>query len=178
MRKKEIPFALPSVWNLFSTSSDTVFYLQLFHHARQYIGQLWGVLSRRQRPDSVCPSWFHESLMGYALPQPHIALMIGTNVFPLSDSVYLTFGGTCGYSLRIGSTNKFSTAILAHLFCPLFALDPPHSFGYASGLPPQSDEKIYANLRGYFISDSYNQSEICDAHESIPLFRFDFLQYR
>ena len=79
--------------------------------------------------------------MGYALPQPHIALMIGTNVFPLSDSVYLTFGGTCGYSLRIGSTNKFSTAILAHLFCPLFALDPPHGFGYASGLPPQSDEK-------------------------------------
>ena len=54
--------------------------------------------------------------MGYALPKPHIALMIGTNVFPLSDSVYLTFGGTCGYSLRIGSTNKFSTAILAHLF--------------------------------------------------------------
>ena len=40
-----------------------------------------------------------------------------------------------------GSTDKFSTAILAHLFCPLFARDPPHSFGYASGLPPQSDEK-------------------------------------
>ena len=38
MRKKEIPFALPSVWNLFSASSGTVFYLQLFHHARQYIG--------------------------------------------------------------------------------------------------------------------------------------------
>ena len=32
--------------------------------------------------------------------------------------------------------------------------NPPHSFGYASGLPPQSDEKIYANLRVYFISDS------------------------
>ena len=26
------------VWNLFSTVSDTVFYLELFHHARQYIG--------------------------------------------------------------------------------------------------------------------------------------------
>ena len=58
------------------------------------------------------------------------------------------------FSMCKGSTDKFSTAILAHLFCPLFALDPPHSFGYASGLPPQSDEKIYANLRVYFISDS------------------------
>ena len=25
--------------------------------------------------------------------------------------------------------------------------NPPHSFGYASGLPPCSDEKIYANLK-------------------------------
>ena len=40
-----------------------------------------------------------------------------------------------------GSTDKFSTAILTHLFCPHCALDPPHSFGYASGLPPCSDEK-------------------------------------
>ena len=55
----------------------------------------------------------------------------------------------------IGSTDKFSTVILAHLFCPHFALDPPHSPRYASGLPPSSDEKIYANLQVYFISDSY-----------------------
>ena len=40
-----------------------------------------------------------------------------------------------------GSTDKFSTAILTHLFCPHCAHDPPHSFGYASGLPPCSDEK-------------------------------------
>ena len=32
--------------------------------------------------------------------------------------------------------------------------NPPHSFGYASGLPPCSDEKIYANLQECFISDS------------------------
>ena len=55
----------------------------------------------------------------------------------------------------IGSTDKFSRAILAHLFCPHCALDPPHSSGYASGLPPQSARKIYAKLRVYFISDSY-----------------------
>ena len=36
--------------------------------------------------------------------------------------------------------------------------NPPHSFDYASGLPPQSDEKIYANLRVYFISDSLDDN--------------------
>jgi len=51
-----------------------------------------------------------------------------------------------------GSTDKFSTAILAHLFCPLFARDPPHSFGYASGSPPQLDEKIYAYLTDFILS--------------------------
>ena len=51
-----------------------------------------------------------------------------------------------------GSTDKFSRAILTHLFCPHFALDPPHSFGYASGLPPCSDEKIYANLTDFILS--------------------------
>ena len=30
--------------------------------------------------------------------------------------------------------------------------NPPHSFGYASGLPPQSDEKIYANLTDFILS--------------------------
>ena len=56
------------------------------------------------------------------------------------------------FFVKIGSTDKFSTIILAHLFCPLFALDPPHSFGYASGLPPCSDEKIYANLTDFILS--------------------------
>ena len=56
------------------------------------------------------------------------------------------------FFVKIGSPDKFSTIILAHLFCPLFALDPPHSFGYASGLPPQSDEKIYANLTDFILS--------------------------
>ena len=44
--------------------------------------------------------------------------------------------------------------------------NPPHSFGYASGLPPQSDRKIYANLRVYFISDSYI-FRFCDAMKHI-----------
>ena len=61
-----------------------------------------------------------------------------------------------------GLTPAKLRAILTHLFCPHCALDPPHSFGYASGLPPCSDEKIYANLRVYFISDSYK--------DSIPVF--------
>ena len=53
---------------------------------------------------------------------------------------------------REGSTDKFSTAILTYLFCPHYARDPPHSFGYASGLPPCSDEKIYANLTDFILS--------------------------
>nr|WP_325190195.1 hypothetical protein [uncultured Selenomonas sp.] len=61
-------------------------------------------------------------------------------------------GKTVLRGLSIGSTDKFSHAILAHLFCPHFARDPPHSFGYASGLPPCSDEKIYANLTDFILS--------------------------
>ena len=30
--------------------------------------------------------------------------------------------------------------------------NPPHSFGYASGLLPCSDEKIYANLTDFILS--------------------------
>nr|DAH99948.1 MAG TPA: hypothetical protein [Caudoviricetes sp.] len=30
--------------------------------------------------------------------------------------------------------------------------NPPHSFCYASGLPPCSDEKIYANLTDFILS--------------------------
>ena len=56
-----------------------------------------------------------------------------------------------------GSTGKFSNVILVHLFSHISFSPTPHSFGYASGLLPQSDEKIYANLRGYFISDSLNE---------------------
>ena len=58
------------------------------------------------------------------------------------------------FSMCKGSTDKFSTAILAHLFCPLFVGKSSTEHHSASGLPPQSDEKIYANLRVYFISDS------------------------
>ena len=58
------------------------------------------------------------------------------------------------FSMCKGSTDKFSTAILAHLFCPLFFGKSSTEHHSVSGLPPQSDEKIYANLRVYFISDS------------------------
>ena len=46
-----------------------------------------------------------------------------------------------------------SAPSLAHLFCPHIALDPPEPYS-ASGLPPQSNEKICANRKVYFISDS------------------------
>jgi len=64
-------------------------------------------------------------------------------------------------ALSLGSTDKFSTAILAHLFARTSSENPPHSFGYASGFPPCSDEKIYANLTDFILS-------------AIPLFS-DFL---
>ena len=51
-----------------------------------------------------------------------------------------------------GSTDEFSAAILTHLFRPYFALDPPHSYCYASGLPPCLDKKIYANLADFILS--------------------------
>ena len=51
-----------------------------------------------------------------------------------------------------GTTDKFSRAILAYLFCPHYARDPPHSFSYASGLLPQSDEKIYTNQTDFILS--------------------------
>ena len=43
--------------------------------------------------------------------------------------------------------------------------NPPHSFGYASGLPPQSDRKIYANLQDCFISDSLEIVRLLDLGE-------------
>ena len=52
----------------------------------------------------------------------------------------------------IGSTDKFSCAILAHLFARFSVANPPRSLGYASGLLPQSDEKIYANLTDFILS--------------------------
>ncbi len=51
------------------------------------------------------------------------------------------------------STDKFSTIILVHLFRPLCALDPPHSF-CSIGFVSLTGQKIYTNLRVYFISDS------------------------
>jgi len=48
--------------------------------------------------------------------------------------------------------DDISHAILTHLFCPFLSANPPHSFGYASGLPPQSDEKICANLTDFILS--------------------------
>ena len=53
-------------------------------------------------------------------------------------------------SIVIESTDKFSAIILTHLFCPLFVGKSSTEHHSASGLPPQSDEKIYANLNVYF----------------------------
>jgi len=55
----------------------------------------------------------------------------------------------------LGSTDKFGTTILTHLFCPHFGGKSSTEHHSASGFPPRSDEKIYANLADLiFISDS------------------------
>ncbi|EGK61092.1 Na+-transporting methylmalonyl-CoA/oxaloacetate decarboxylase [Centipeda periodontii DSM 2778] len=52
----------------------------------------------------------------------------------------------------IGSADKFSAITLTHLFCPLFVGKSSTEHHSASGLPPQSDEKIYANLTDFILS--------------------------
>ena len=51
-----------------------------------------------------------------------------------------------------GSTDKFSHAILTHLFCPHFGGKSSTEHHSASGFPPRSDEKIYANLTDFILS--------------------------
>ena len=51
-----------------------------------------------------------------------------------------------------GSTDKFSRAILAYLFCPHFVGKSSTEHYSASGLPPCSDEKIYANRADFILS--------------------------
>ena len=99
----------------------------------------------------------------------------GADVFSLpftatlrSKSRCMSYGSKCGgdFTLSIaqwadvrnpaasGSTDKFGTTILTHLFCPHFGGKSSTEHHSASGFPPRSDEKIYANLRDCFISDS------------------------
>ena len=51
-----------------------------------------------------------------------------------------------------GSTDKFGTTILTHLFCPHFGGKSSTEHHSASGFPPRSDEKIYANLADLILS--------------------------
>ena len=53
------------------------------------------------------------------------------------------------------STDKFSRTILSHLFSCFFGKSSTEHHS-AFNFPPQSDEKIYANLRVYFISESFS----------------------
>ncbi|WP_315005642.1 hypothetical protein, partial [uncultured Selenomonas sp.] len=55
-------------------------------------------------------------------------------------------------SIVIGSTDKFGTTILTHLFCPHFGGKSSTEHHSASGFPPRSDEKIYANLADLILS--------------------------
>ena len=54
--------------------------------------------------------------------------------------------------LYYGSTDKFGTTILTHLFCPHFGGKSSTERHSASGFPPRSDEKIYANLADLILS--------------------------
>jgi len=60
------------------------------------------------------------------------------------DSLYLSYNK--------GSTDKFGTTILTHLFCPHFGGKSSTEHHSASGFPPRSDEKIYANLADLILS--------------------------
>ena len=51
-----------------------------------------------------------------------------------------------------GSTDKFGTTILTHLFCPHFGGKSSTEHHSASGFPPRSDEKTYANLADLILS--------------------------
>ena len=51
-----------------------------------------------------------------------------------------------------GITDKFGTTILTHLFCPHFGGKSSTEHHSASGFPPRSDEKIYANLADLILS--------------------------
>ena len=55
-------------------------------------------------------------------------------------------------SFTLGSTDKFGTTILTHLFCPHFGGKSSTEHHSASGFPPRSDEKIYANLADLILS--------------------------
>ena len=66
--------------------------------------------------------------------------------------LYYTSAGFFSVCYTVGSTDKFSTIILAHLFCPLFVGKSSTEHHSASGLPPQPDEKIYANLTDFILS--------------------------
>ena len=57
-----------------------------------------------------------------------------------------------------GSTDKFGTTILTHLFCPHFGGKSSTEHHSASGFPPRSDEKIYANLADLILSVFPKQS--------------------
>ena len=52
----------------------------------------------------------------------------------------------------LGSTDKFGTTILTHFFCPHFGGKSSTEHHSASGFPPRSDEKNYANLADLILS--------------------------
>ena len=67
-----------------------------------------------------------------------------------------------------GSTDKFSRAILTYLFCPHFGGKSSTEHHSASGFPPRSDEKIYANLTDFILSAiPYNPSSSSISTSSI-----------
>ena len=51
---------------------------------------------------------------------------------------------------------------MTHLFCPHFGGKSSTEHHSASGFPPRSDEKIYANLRDCFISVSLKYDDVLD----------------
>jgi len=72
---------------------------------------------------------------------------------PCAETMVHAAGVLC---LRIADTREalINSAAPSQriFFARSMPANPPHSFGYASGLPPQSDRKIYANLTDFILS--------------------------
>ena len=66
--------------------------------------------------------------------------------------IHRWFSISCWGNTDKGSTDKFGTTILTHLFCPHFGGKSSTEHHSASGFPPRSDEKIYANLADLILS--------------------------
>ena len=97
----------------------------------------------------------------------HILASIFLNIMPPLPLLH----GVGAYTT--GITDKFGTIILTHLFCPHFGGKSSTEHHSASGFPPRSDEKIYANPADLILSviPMILHSHSCDGGHALPSYR-------